>query len=331
MLSFFGTSLEAKAQNFPLWVIGLVSDQDDMVWALENACIIDKSEYTQFRERTLPGMVRSLLWSHLYEDEKSLDDSDFMKALDLSTVPQLEDLIDAQRSLIHSCNPVCKALKEAREWHQPSLYIQAVINKIQVKINLEYLNFLAGRTLQHVSYKGRHSSSDNVYKESKPTSVWESKYVTKVPDNVTTTKNLFWLPIQPNRTSEENFAQLCLPDGSNPYSKILDFIESSNLIRTKKSGMTLSRTDEGEISATFVETDTKRIFSIYRNKLASTFSAADLVTVSRIADLVEQQAADTSGLSELSISSSGEITRVSHDASRTITLYEDDGDEDEAI
>jgi hypothetical protein len=66
--SFWTVRPTAKAIEYPIWLIGLTGNYDDLSWAIHNSLIVDEKEFEELRNRTFWPMFQSLFWQHITAD-----------------------------------------------------------------------------------------------------------------------------------------------------------------------------------------------------------------------------------------------------------------------
>ena len=105
LLGFFGTSPEIKDKRIPLYAIALISGDEDFVWALDNACVFEDTDFKAFYERNLVSAWRSMFRSEMPQWKRSGPDHDKNKspvvtrkqlqfeATQVETTAEVEELI----------------------------------------------------------------------------------------------------------------------------------------------------------------------------------------------------------------------------------------------
>jgi hypothetical protein len=143
MLAFFGPNVKLRDQKIPLHVIALVGGWDDMCWALEEALVIDKEQYTKFFYKHAPAVWKHLMFRHLLVSSRQSTNGEMRKkerkfpfllqsckrALLLETTEDILAFIEDYKYLCYDHLLQTRVVKN-EVWNSPQAFIDYVLKTV---------------------------------------------------------------------------------------------------------------------------------------------------------------------------------------------------------
>jgi hypothetical protein len=247
MASFFGINPKSKDIQFPIWMIGIIGQYDDITWAAGQAMEIDPVVYKEFRKKTLVQLFRSQYWDNseqqrrrrdtLPKDKSAIEDVKD-EAKKIETPEEVEAFLEKMQTQVCSNSFV-------QSWHEPfwcvpSAYIARVLSTLTTRIGAGYLNYLTD--LESTKLAGtpkkravKKISERPVRSREEAEEVEEDEEDTWTAPKKTPAALFYFTRNRPNETVQEYFASLFLPAGVSPFEAILQFMMTSKMMDRSKA------------------------------------------------------------------------------------------------
>lgn len=310
--SFWSVRPAAKAIEYPIWMIGLIGNYEDLQWALTNSLIVDDEDFKELKARTFWPVFQYLLWTSISADyilkmsKKKVGDFQRDALQDVLAVRNAEDAqawMD-KYSRYKIANILFNRVSNHRCWNDPQSYLSLLTEAVHCTksdLCLEHERFpfnLDSHVPGHDSRTGiatkksaarpsryrRDDDADDDY-SSRPKKTKKEAVDEK-------SKSYFDLPEFTGRqpTKGETFAFVCL--NRDPWPVALQFLMDKNVPQIVGSKMQLSKVSEDgkepeKFHATLNLFDPRQIFIIMHLMQAHDFDVLRACGVEPKADRLE--------------------------------------------
>jgi hypothetical protein len=248
--SFWTVRPKAKAIEYPIWLVGLIGNYDDLNWALSNALIVDEAEFEALKDRTFWPMFQTIFWSNisastiLKESQKKTGDfvrDALQEALEIKDRTQAETWMAKYRRFKINNNLFANVANHAC-WTDPQQYLSHLAEVIFNEKNalcLEHEKHPFDLERHLPSHDSRHSKGVSKVRRTLPT----RRDRDDDDGDDTEHKNLYFtLPKSDNGrvvTKGESFAYVILNE--DPWPAALQFLLDNNVPKTIGSKVNLSK------------------------------------------------------------------------------------------
>lgn len=330
MASFIGVKPPAKQILFPIWMVGLLGTKDDLTWAIENAMLIDRSQFNELLERTKLQVFHMKLWKFYDGQASSISNAAagstlqqvFDHAKTVNTLEEMTVFFDKWSNRSSSAR-IWRDVILWSGWYTPSEYLDFLVENLTTPISTSHKAFLTGTKIE--PGETRRTPAARKYVPSRKAAV---------------NKRDRYFPARPGMSSQEVFASLMIGGDADPYTVALEFLNRASFLKAARVPVVLTQLNGVDdkppvFQATFNTTDPGLIFRLIHLCQASKFDVNAVFGLSKAVNAIDRltdgSIRNPSHLSDLSEQSDADVretveTALEEDRTHSIGRSSSDGD-----